>query len=422
MVFQARSYLPKEPLKELFLRWARETPELEPTRIHISLRALEKIFATRLGGSVAQVVTSGFETWPWLRQPLVEKYFSMSTSRTEPLASQELIFGISERVCADGSILKDVDLESLQFIAAKLKLMNVQKVCLNLLFSHINPSNQNKVRSFLQEEGFEVFCRPRLEKSTDEVTAWRTNILNACLSGTFLEMEKEIREALKQAFPSHESVTLHYVNSSGQLETNPLQNISGILFGWSGLLPEDKSILHLGLEKWSWIAPEMSSRWKSPWGSVEVPHREFQSLPVQPGSLLEKDFFEQISWGSEQSFEPGPMSFGRSQKPLLIDVLLQSLSAAKDALAHVVSTQGESRFREALHLLQKSSGARSLAHDIFKGSLQLSLLYNTAPEVLLSGFWSEYLLESYQDNFPNLNFKLLSTSHFEEAYSAAKLS
>lgn len=420
-IFGMRSYLPKENLKDMFRKLAEETPGHDFSQVNVSLRALEKIFPTRLGGSVAQIVTSGFETWPWLRQPISEAHFSMSASRSEPLASQDLIFGLAERTDSQGKILKDIDPTELDAIIAQLKKQEITKVCLNFLFSQVNPSNEQKVKSLLQEQGFEVFCRARVKKSLDEVIAWRTNILNACLSGTFLEMERELKEALSLAFPEKE-IQIKYINSEAQLEETPLQNITGILFGWSSLLPNNTPILHLGIEKWSWILPDAGTRWQSPWGAVEVPHRMSQDLYIQPTSLLEQNFFNQVAWGDEQGFEPGPMSFGRSQKPLLCDLLFQHLPKAKENFKSSLAAAGEARFLDSLQLTQKTSGAGQLFEGLFEETLRLSLLQTSGATIQLTGFWSEYLLPAYKKMFPRLKFQLLKPSNFTEAYHAAQIS
>jgi N-methylhydantoinase A len=419
-IFTHRSYLPKENLKDLLRKLAEATPNCDFSQINVSLRALEKIFPTRLGGSVAQIVTTGFETWPWLRQPLSEAHFSMSTSRSEPLASQDLIFGLNERVNSQGQLLQNVDLEQLLEISERLKKSEISKVCLNFLFSQLNPTNEDRAKSFLQEQGFEVFCRTRVKKSLDEVIAWRTNILNACLSGTFLEMDRELKEALVLTFPGQE-IAIKYVNSEAQLEANPLQNITGILFGWSAVAPNSEPILNLGLEKWHWILPDMSTRWHSPWGAVEIPHRNSQTLSIQPTSLLEQNFFHQVSWGDEQGFEPGPMSFGRSQKPLLTDLLFQHLPKARECFTTSIAASGESRFLDSLHLIQKTSGSSHLLEGLFEETLRLSLLCSTGPNIQLSGFWSEYLIDSYQKVFPKIQFHLTKNSSYIEAYHAAQI-
>ena len=66
-----RNYLPKESLKDLLKKFRSQLGESEaqtPLRFQVQLRFLEKIFPTensitRLGGSVAQLVTAGFEDW-----------------------------------------------------------------------------------------------------------------------------------------------------------------------------------------------------------------------------------------------------------------------------------------------------------------------------------------------------------------------
>ena len=417
-LFSQRSYLPKEPLKNLFMAF-QKTCATKSINLNVNLRALQKIFGTRLGGSVAQIVTSGFETWPVLRQPLIHQDFTMTPHRTEPLASQELIFGLPERVSCRGETIKNLDRESLEFISAKLKLMNVERVCLNLLFQHLNETNFRIAHDFFTAEGFQVFSQTRPETSRDEVTAWRTNILNACLAGTFQEIDEELREVLRGL---EYDFRIQYLRSDKTLTTEPLNCLAETVMGWSSLLPETRDVLFLGMEKWSYIRAQKLDRWKSPWGSVEVSHRDQQDLSIQPTSLLEKDFYNQVSWTHEATFEPGPMSFGRSQKPLWIDLQFHMHAETRQAFENLTQPSGLNRFREAMMIFERNLGSEKIEAEAFEESLHLMTLPVDQTEISIAGFWAESLLPHLRRKFPKIQFQLLQQSSNYEAYHVAQLS
>ncbi len=351
--FYLQCYLPKENLTLAFQKLKQTYPDQKISKLIVHSRYLEKIYQTKLGGSVAQLVTQGFESWPVLRQPLKNPGFVAHPLRSEPLASQDLIFGISERINFEGKIIKPLDQQSFEFISTKLKMMSVTKVCVNLLFANKNPVHQNQVVEYFKSQGFDVFCTNRLPDSRDEVTSWRTNILNACLSGTFSELHNDI---LKSTEGLIEKENIYYVDSKGFEHNNPLNELSSLAFAWTHSLPTDFPTLNLGLESWDWVEPQTENKWKSPWGSVEILHRKNKALSVQPTQKLEKSFFDELFFSLEQEgFEPGPMQWGRSQKPLIVDVLISQFTECKKNFSHFISDTSSKRYAETVKVLLKNS-------------------------------------------------------------------
>lgn len=342
----------------------------------------------------------------------------MTPHRTEPLASQELIFGLPERVSSRGETLKALDTESLEFIVAKLKLMNVERVCLNLLFQHLNETNFQIAYNYFTEHGFQVFCQPRTSRSRDEVTAWRTNILNACLAGTFQEIDEELRECLTKLECDFK---IRYLRSDRTLTETPLNCLAETVMGWHSLLPDTRSVLFLGMEKWSYIRGRQLDQWKSPWGSVEVLHRDHSDLMIQPTSLLEKDFYNQVSWTHETSFEPGPMSFGRSQKPVWIDLQFHMHAETLQNFENLAQPSGLKRFKEAMMIFERNLGSEKIEAEAFEESLHLMTMPIDVPEVSIAGFWAEPLLPHLKRKFPKIQFHLLPQSSHFEAYHVAQL-
>lgn len=394
--FYIHSYLPKENLLSIFQKLKNAFPEQNFEKLIISCRYLEKIYQTKLGGSVAQLVTMGFETWPALRQPLLTPHFVAHPTRSEALASQDLIFGVPERIDSEGKIIKPIDLAALEFIHAKLKMMNVTKVCVNLLFANKNPSHQIKVIEYFTAQGFDVFCASRLPDSRDEVTAWRTNTLNACLSGTFHELLAEIHKATEGIFAPEQ---IFFLDSKGFEHNKPLNELCSLAFAWTHSLPTDYPTLNLGLESWSWVEPKSEVKWKSPWGSVEMLHRKVKNLSVQPTQKLEKTFFEDLFLSEQQEgFEPGPMSWGRSQKPLLVDALFSQFSDSKKNLEKYISTNGQLRYHEVVKVLlknsnqQKNRDVESFEKNLIEKTMQLIDFEIPQKKYYLQGFFAPAFL------------------------------
>ncbi len=316
-----RFYLPQEPLGASLKKFWQENGR--PENLTVSSRYLEKILDAKLGGTVAQIVTAGFETWPILRQPILPAHFDLRPYRQEALASKDLIFGLSERISSAGEIMKPLQISDLEILNEKLKALSVKRVCINLVFANLNPEHQQRAAQYFKEQGYEVFASPRNENSLDEMPAWRKNVINACLSGAFQEHAEDLGK-------SFESEPVEFSFLSDQLENflADKNQIVGSLFAWVTALEKSfqKSathILYLGLEDWHLISmKERSAYWHSPWGQIESETVKSVKLNIQPTLEMTTGFFGGVSFSRhELGFEPGPLCFGRALKPTVFDLL-----------------------------------------------------------------------------------------------------
>jgi hypothetical protein len=360
-----RFYLPQEPLGTALKKfWAEHGT---PRKLHVCSRYLEKILDAKLGGTVAQVVTSGFETWPILRQPVLpNNRFDLKPYRQEPLASQELIFGLSERLNHEGQVIKPLDINELEFINSKLKLMGVKRVCVNLLFSHKNSAHETQVAKYFREQGFEVLAAPRESDSNDEMPAWRKNVINACLSGAFTEHVDDIKKSWGDA-----DVELAFLNRQGHEFQEDKNHITGSLFSWTKVIAESlkdqaEQVLYLGLENWSLISTRHEMpHWQSPWGLIAGKIPKITHLDMQPTQEVSGGFWGGIQFTkNELGYEPGPMAFGRALKPTTFDVLNEKFKLSITQ----IQTNGAQKFRNQLTAMIKN--IPELANNSVDGLIQ----------------------------------------------------
>ncbi len=280
----------------------------------ITLSVMRRILDTRLGNSVAQIVTQGFEHWVLLRQEADPGRFDLTPVRREPLTNQENLFGLEERISCTGEIIKALELKDLERIAGDLKKRAIERVCVNLLFSHRNSTHQEMAVKFLKEKGFQVFSRVRDENSSDELSSWRRNLLDASLSSFFEKIRSDIEEALPGSDVSYLDTEKGFVGASEL-------NTSGLLFGREKSLQRNKPLLYFGPEDWAWILPNSERSWKSPWGPLELTHPSCGFFSQQPGRELQLTPQGGLRWGSDLGMDPGPMMWGRSSKMTLLDLM-----------------------------------------------------------------------------------------------------
>jgi N-methylhydantoinase A len=348
-----RCYLPSEPLTNTLKNFLAENANYKPEKVLVASRRLEKILDTRLGGSVAQIVTKGFENWPLLRQPTNTPYFDIFPSRGEPLASQDLIFGVDERIGSEGEVLKPLDMGNLLEISTKLKLLNIQRICINFIFINKNPIHWQQACEFFTKEGFIVFSSE--SSGSDEMLTWRKNLLTASLYGTFQEMKESLELGVEGLVDKDQ---IEFFTGQGLIKASDWKMLSGSLFGLQKSLADfykdsNSCILFLGLEKWQWIDPlKTESTWQSPWGYLAENRPYTFALKTQPTQEIQiNDRGDIVIFENETGYEPGPMIMGRAHKPTVIDVLASSTQMTQPWMA----AQGLTKFSESLKAMIRNA-------------------------------------------------------------------
>src|SRR3972149_2591719 len=101
------------------------------------------------GARTALVTTAGFEDVIAIGRQDRPSLYDFRVVRPEPLVPAERRFGVSERVAADGSVVRPLDSEGVAEIAAKVRACGVESVAVCLLFSFLRPEHEVAIRSAL---------------------------------------------------------------------------------------------------------------------------------------------------------------------------------------------------------------------------------------------------------------------------------
>ncbi|MGZ3771090.1 MAG: hydantoinase/oxoprolinase N-terminal domain-containing protein [Bdellovibrio sp.] len=375
-VAEKRVYLSRENLKNSLQQFVLELGDKKPAFAFISFRLPKKLLSFYLTGSVAHVTTEGFEQW-----------LNICGKSTNTLTNKELLFSVSERTLADGTIEKALNLSDLEPIAEKLKLTECKKVCLHFLHSSMNSTHVDMAGAFFQEKGFEVFI-PEKTDNPHEVSRWNKNILNATVSGVFADRKADVLSALEGVI---EAKNIFFLDSDGNLLMDEKPSKLGSLFSSSTALglyfsKQKASVLYLGLENFMLISSSSwTSLWESPWGTVEVPHLKIKELNIQPTLGIGLNGFSRFDFTTHQEgWEPGPMFLGRGQKLSLLDLWAENnklihLPGLKDRF----SAQGIQRFKNSLYALSKISSTKDTELDHLTKEMQSLTLQRLAIEALL---------------------------------------
>lgn len=250
---------------------------------------------------VATVVTSGFEGM-----------FAEAIEHKGLPASNDLIFGVSERIDSFGKVTKAVDISACTLIAEKLKMMKVSEVIVASINSDLNADNRNQLSTFFRDQGFKVFSSSSSE--TGEFCRWTKLIEEVQWSHLIEDLDEQLTELKK-------SVSFSYVR------INDVKVSSATFFA--------------GLDIF----------WLSGNGS-----KISALLDAQPSDIVEPGFFDAPEFRHYPANQRnGPLLLGKSMRPTALDLfLLEDRALEIDGSVAAQFDRMKSRIEEALVVMSKA--------------------------------------------------------------------
>lgn len=119
-------------------------PERISTIIHATTVATNTILEIR-GARTALVTTKGFRDVLEFRRLRIPEMYTVTFKRPEPLVPRNLRFELDERMAADGSIIKPLDMAEIDAIAERLITEGVEAVAICLINSYTNEAHEKMV-------------------------------------------------------------------------------------------------------------------------------------------------------------------------------------------------------------------------------------------------------------------------------------
>jgi N-methylhydantoinase A len=145
----------------------------------------------RRGSRTALLSTAGFSDVVALRRQDRPILYSFDVRISEPLAPRELRFGISERIGADGSVVRPLDTSG---VVEKLREAGVEAVAISFLHSYVNDTHEREIAAEIEHALPGVF----VTRSGDVCPEFReyerssTTLVNAYLGHTVSKYVSEL--------------------------------------------------------------------------------------------------------------------------------------------------------------------------------------------------------------------------------------
>ena len=391
---RTRWYLPKKNLADGLKEALRALPpEVKDGTLWVASHSVDRILERRQGKPPAVLVTTGFESWLPLSQPVISARFSRSATRESLPIEHDMVFGITERTKPDGTILTPVGREELEFIAAKLELLKIKDVAITLLNANSNAENENTVAAFLRDKGFRT-NQSHLHRNENVVDRWRRTIEASFAEAAISEERDLIQEAIK-AIGDERGGTWELFSWSPDGPRPWIEFAAGTARGGldaalanSATHLKSTAVLHCGLDGLTLFTPK-NTIVKQTFGT---PVRLTQL--VKHGEWPFPNFTD-----ADSGYEPGPMLFGRSHQLAALDILhLQERLQEIEGLTPLISERSRPRILETLFTLAKSPMATSgdkrrppdAAH--IASELERALVEEIALEIAAAGVSDELTL------------------------------
>src|SRR5262249_24770969 len=127
--------------------------------------------------------------------------YDWNIHRPAPLAEPERCFGVSERIAADGAVLRAPDNAALEDLKHKVKASGAESVAVSLLFSFAHPDHEQTIAEALAPLGLPISLSHQIlpefrefeRAATVTLNAYLAPLMTGYLSG--LEQEFESRKA-----------------------------------------------------------------------------------------------------------------------------------------------------------------------------------------------------------------------------------
>tara|TARA_B100001559_G_scaffold171453_1_gene143719 strand:+ start:29108 stop:31126 length:2019 start_codon:yes stop_codon:yes gene_type:complete len=106
----------------------------------------------KTGALTALITTKGFEDVLEIGRQSRPDLYDFNVQKPEPLANQNMRYGLTERTDSNGIIIEDLDNDLLEQIISQIKDSAAESVAVSLLFSFLNPAHEQLILEKLKSQ------------------------------------------------------------------------------------------------------------------------------------------------------------------------------------------------------------------------------------------------------------------------------
>ena len=190
----------------------------------------------RRGARTALVTTSGFEDVLMIGRQARPELYNLNAIKPDPLVSDELRFGISERVVASGEVLESLSDSEIRRIRDAVEKSDAESVAICLLFSFLHPQHEERIAESLATLKVPLSVSSKILPEYREYERTSTVVINAYLQplmGTYLNRITRLTVS-QRSKPSSEFRVMQSSGGSVSAELAAQEPVRTILSGPAG--------------------------------------------------------------------------------------------------------------------------------------------------------------------------------------------
>lgn len=156
----------------------------------------------RRGARVAYVTTIGFEDVIAIGRQARPSLYDWFRSPMPCVVPPSLRFGVEERTNAEGEILRSPSIEHLSKLRERIRESGAESIALSLLFSFVNPHNEELVAKALEPLGLPISISHKILPEFREYERGSTVVTNAYLAPKVSSYIRDLESSLTDRFPA----------------------------------------------------------------------------------------------------------------------------------------------------------------------------------------------------------------------------
>ncbi len=174
----------------------------------------------RLGAETALLTTEGFRDVLELRRLRVPHMYDLFWRKPPPLVERRLRFEVSERMAADGTVVRPLVEGEVRAVAARLRELGIGSVAVCFLHSYLYPEHELAAGRILAAElpGATISCSSEILREQREYERSATTVVNAYVRPLMSSYIDRIRTGLDEI--GLERAPLSIMQSSGGVMTS----------------------------------------------------------------------------------------------------------------------------------------------------------------------------------------------------------
>jgi len=249
-----------------------------------------------------------------------------------PLVPRYLRYEVSERVSAEGKVIKEVREEEIKKIIDDMKKNNVESIAVVYLFSFLNPTNELKTREYIRNINPDIYISLSHEifPRVGEYERTSTTVINSYLGPIVKKYIEKILSSL--LFKGLDKEKFYIMQSNGGLmtpdeviqkpvliiESGPTAGVNGA--AWLSKIINSKNSIYFDMGGTTAKAaiirnfdPLLSREmWMEDLYYIGVPHIEVVEVGAGGGSIARVDDFGALKVGPQSAGAyPGPVCYHR---------------------------------------------------------------------------------------------------------------